>query len=175
MNSVHIFPTSFPKTRSNIISHLRLDLASSLFPSGTSTKIFMHFTSLPFILHAVQSHVPWFDYPNNKWWSVKAMKLLIMQSSPASHHFLPRRSKYSPQHPALRHPQSLFFHYRVTKFLRIYHLFILSLSRGLTRTILTNNKRRDFNHLAFTTSTGFCQSPKMTFVSGLRSNVLRIW
>jgi hypothetical protein len=33
-----------------------------------------------------------------------------MQSSPASHHF-PLRSKYSPQHPVLRHPQSLFFPY----------------------------------------------------------------
>jgi hypothetical protein len=31
-----------------------------------------------------------------------------MQSSPASCHFLPRRSKYS-HHPVLRHPQSEFF------------------------------------------------------------------
>jgi hypothetical protein len=36
------------------------------------------------------------------------MKLLIMQSSPASRHFLPLRSKYSPQHPFLTHPQSMF-------------------------------------------------------------------
>jgi hypothetical protein len=28
---------------------------------------------------------------------------LIIQSSPASHHFLPLRYKYSPQHPLLRH------------------------------------------------------------------------
>jgi hypothetical protein len=26
-----------------------------------------------------------------------------MQSSPASQHFLPLRSKYSPQHPVLKH------------------------------------------------------------------------
>jgi hypothetical protein len=26
-----------------------------------------------------------------------------MQSSPVSRHFLPLRSKYSPQHPVLRH------------------------------------------------------------------------
>jgi len=31
------------------------------------------------------------------------MKLLIMQSSPTSHHFLPLTSKYSPQHPVLKH------------------------------------------------------------------------
>jgi hypothetical protein len=28
-----------------------------------------------------------------------------MQSSPASHHFLSIRSKYSLQHPVLKHPQ----------------------------------------------------------------------
>jgi len=37
------------------------------------------------------------------------MKLLIMRSSPASRHFLPHRSKYSPQHPVFRHPQTMFF------------------------------------------------------------------
>jgi hypothetical protein len=34
------------------------------------------------------SHPLWFDHPNNIWWSVQVMKLLIMQCSPASHHFL---------------------------------------------------------------------------------------
>jgi hypothetical protein len=42
------------------------------------------------------------------------MKLLIMQSSPASLHFLTLRSKYSPQPPVLRHPQSVFFPYQVS-------------------------------------------------------------
>jgi hypothetical protein len=32
-----------------------------------------------------------------------------MQSSPFSCHFLPLTSKYSPRHPVLRHPQSVFF------------------------------------------------------------------
>jgi hypothetical protein len=32
-----------------------------------------------------------------------------MQSSPLSRPFTPLRSKYSPQHPVLKHPQSLFF------------------------------------------------------------------
>jgi hypothetical protein len=40
------------------------------------------------------------------WWSLQVMKLLIMQSSPASRHFLPLRSKYSPWHSVLKHPQS---------------------------------------------------------------------
>jgi hypothetical protein len=33
------------------------------------------------------SHPPWFDHPNNIWWSVQVMKLLIMQSFPASSRF----------------------------------------------------------------------------------------
>jgi hypothetical protein len=32
------------------------------------------------------------------------MKLLIMQSSPGSHHFLPLRSKYCKQHSIHKHP-----------------------------------------------------------------------
>jgi hypothetical protein len=36
------------------------------------------------------------------------MKLLIMQFPPNSRHIIPLRSKYSPQHPVLKHPQSMF-------------------------------------------------------------------
>jgi hypothetical protein len=54
-------------------------------------------------------HPPWLDHPNNSWWSVLDTKLL--QSSPASHHFLLLRSKYSPQYPVLTHPQSMFIPY----------------------------------------------------------------
>jgi len=45
---------------------------------------------------------PWF------WWSLQVMKLLIMQYPPASCYFFHLRSKYSLQHPVLRHPQYLF-------------------------------------------------------------------
>jgi len=47
------------------------------------------------------SQLPWFDHPNNIWWSVQVMKLLIIQSSPASLHFLPLKSKYSYKHSKL--------------------------------------------------------------------------
>jgi hypothetical protein len=43
------------------------------------------------------------------WWSVKVIKLPIKQSSPASRHLNPLRSKYSHQHPVLKHPQFIFF------------------------------------------------------------------
>jgi hypothetical protein len=32
---------------------------------------------------------------------------LLMQFSPASCHFVPLRSEYSPQNPVLRHPQRM--------------------------------------------------------------------
>jgi hypothetical protein len=37
------------------------------------------------------------------------MKLLIMQFSPTSCHFIPLWSKYSPQHRVRTHLQSVFF------------------------------------------------------------------
>jgi hypothetical protein len=39
------------------------------------------------------------------------MNLLIMQFSPTSCHFISLRSKHSPQHPVLKHPQSIFLPY----------------------------------------------------------------
>jgi hypothetical protein len=45
------------------------------------------------------------DHSNYTRRRVQVMKLLIMQFSPTSCHFIPLRSKYSPQHPVLKHPQ----------------------------------------------------------------------
>jgi hypothetical protein len=39
------------------------------------------------------SHTHWIDRPNNIWWRVQVMKLIIMQPSPASRHFLRLRSQ----------------------------------------------------------------------------------
>jgi hypothetical protein len=39
---------------------------------------------------------------------VQVMKLLIMQFSAISRHFISLRSRYSPQHPVIKHPQSVF-------------------------------------------------------------------
>jgi hypothetical protein len=36
------------------------------------------------------------------------MKLLLMQFSATFRHFISLRSKYSPQHLVLKHPQSMF-------------------------------------------------------------------
>jgi hypothetical protein len=49
------------------------------------------------------------DHPNNILWRVQIMELLITRFYLASCHFIPLRSKYSPKHPVLKHPQSVLF------------------------------------------------------------------
>jgi hypothetical protein len=48
------------------------------------------------------------DYSKYIWRRVQVMKLLIMQFSPTSCHFISLQSKHFPQHPVLKHPQSIF-------------------------------------------------------------------
>jgi hypothetical protein len=52
---------------------------------------------------------PWLDHSNYTWWRVQVTKRLIMEFSPASYCFICLQSRYSPQHPVLRHPQSISF------------------------------------------------------------------
>jgi len=102
MNPVHNFLSYIPKIHSDIT-----------LPSmpGFSNQ---NFVCVSHLSHACNmphpSHLPWLDYLNNIWWSIHIMKLLIMQSSPSSCHFLPLGSKYS-QCPIFRHPQSECFNH----------------------------------------------------------------
>jgi hypothetical protein len=48
------------------------------------------------------SHPPWLYHSNLTWWRVQLTKLLIIQFSPTFRHFIPLRSKYSPQHLLLK-------------------------------------------------------------------------
>jgi hypothetical protein len=54
-------------------------------------------------------HPPCLDLPNDIWGWVQFMKLLIVQLPPFSWYFIRLRSKYSPQDPLLKHPQSMLF------------------------------------------------------------------
>jgi hypothetical protein len=57
------------------------------------------------------------------------MKLLIMQFSPTSGHFISLRSRYSPQHPVLKHRQYMF----------------LSLRQRPSFTTIQNNHRQNYS------------------------------
>ena len=54
------------------------------------------------------SYSTWFYHPNNTWWAVQIITLLIMYFSLLLCHLVPLGSKYPPQHPILKHPQSRF-------------------------------------------------------------------
>ena len=79
-------------------SHLFLGFPTGLLPSGCPTKIL----SAP-LLHT--SEFSWFDHPNDIWWVVQSIKLLVMYSSPLSCHLVSLRPKYPPQHFILENPQ----------------------------------------------------------------------
>jgi len=104
------FTLYFSKIYSIIIFLSMSKSSKRSLPSRFPNQNFVHISHL---FHACYmccpSHPPWFDHPNNILWSVQLMNRLIMQSSPASHHYFPLRCKQSPQHLVLKHPQATFF------------------------------------------------------------------
>jgi len=100
-------------------AHPRLGLTRSLFPSDFLAK-----TSYPCLSPVTfymlrPSYPPRFNHSNNIFWKVQ-MKLLIMQFSPVSCHFLSLKSKYSSEHPVPKHNQSTVLTLRwVTKYLTL--------------------------------------------------------
>jgi hypothetical protein len=85
MHQVHTFPPNFPKTHSNIIFPSTSSFCKWSLPFRVSNQnIYMYFSSLPQVLHAhisshlISSHPPRFLPPNNIWWRVHVMNLLIM-------------------------------------------------------------------------------------------------
>jgi hypothetical protein len=70
-------------------------------------KSYMH-SSYPHSCYMPCQYHLLLDHFNYTWRRVHVMKLLIMQFSPTSSHFISLQSKYSPQHPVLKRPQSMF-------------------------------------------------------------------
>ena len=62
----------------------------------------------PYVLH--DPPIAFFSNlsPNNIWWAVQIIQLLIMYFSPIPCYLVPLRPIYSPQHPILRHPKPTF-------------------------------------------------------------------
>jgi hypothetical protein len=92
INPVHILPPYFPKIHSNII----LPSIPRTSESSLPFKFSNHNVCYSLLSHAcympLPSHPPWFNHPNNIWWSVQVMELLIIQCARASHHSPNNRS-----------------------------------------------------------------------------------
>jgi len=75
------FPPSFPKIHSN---NNFWPMSSSFewsLPFRFSDENIICISHLSYEFYMPRpSHYPWFDYPNNIWWSVDFMKLLTVQS-----------------------------------------------------------------------------------------------
>ena len=102
-------PVNFLKISFNVI-HLHLGLSNGLLPSAfptktVSTSTFRHICHIP-----RPSNSFWFDHPNNIWWGIQIMEILIMQSFPLSCSLIPLRDKRLPPHPVgiSEHPQPTF-------------------------------------------------------------------
>ena len=108
-SSIQPRPTYLASLRSILIlsSHLRSSLSSGLLPSRFPTRSL--YTPLPHMLYMPHpSHSSRLNHPNNIWWVVQIIKLLIMQFSPLPCYLVTLRPKYSPQHHILKHPQTTF-------------------------------------------------------------------
>jgi hypothetical protein len=79
-------------------THLRLGLPSGLFLLAYTPISYMDTSSTHSCYMPRQSNPPWFDHSNYVWRGVQVMKLLTIQFSPISRHFISLGSKYSPQH-----------------------------------------------------------------------------
>jgi hypothetical protein len=78
-------------------THLCLGLYSGLFISDFPITSYVHCPFSHACYMPCTSHPPWHDDSNYAWGGAQFVKLLIMQFSPASYHFILLRPKYSPQ------------------------------------------------------------------------------
>jgi len=103
-------PPYFPQIRFNTIFP-STSRSSKLYPPFRFFQPkYCMYSNLSHLFHTHRLyHPPWFESLNNIWWSIQITKVVIMQSSPAPRHALPLRSKCSPKHLFLKHPQSIFF------------------------------------------------------------------
>jgi len=72
--SPHFLPY-FPKVHSNILPSMTRSTAD-LFPSGFPIKVLHAFLISSMRAICPKSNPPWFDHPNNIWWSVQSCEAL---------------------------------------------------------------------------------------------------
>jgi len=83
---------------------LCLGLSNGIFPLFLSTKNLYISPFCPRYYMPCPFCPPWVCYPNNIWWQVQMMKLLITNLSPVSCCLLSLGPNYSPGRPVLEHP-----------------------------------------------------------------------
>ena len=76
-------------------SHLCLGLPSGLFPTGLPIKTLYTPLLSPVCATSPPIHFSRFDPPNNIWWGVQIIKLLVMYFPPFPYYLVPLRPKYS--------------------------------------------------------------------------------
>jgi hypothetical protein len=92
MNPIHTVQSNLSKNHFNNIFHLRLSICNGLLPSGVTHQNPIHINFLPMRV-TCNTHLIFLDLI--PWRRVQVMKLLIMQFSPTSLHFISLQSKYS--------------------------------------------------------------------------------
>jgi hypothetical protein len=102
INPGHTTPSYLYKMHLKLSTTYVLVLLVISFLFAFPPKFYMH-SSYP---HSCYMSCP--SHYNYIWETVQVMKLLIMQLSQISYHFIHLPSKYSSQHPVLKHPQSMF-------------------------------------------------------------------
>ena len=75
------------------------------FPPGSPPRRYTPPSPHPYAPHAQPISFFLIFHPHNIGWAVQIIKLLFMQSPPFQRYLVPPRSKYSPQHHILKHPQ----------------------------------------------------------------------
>jgi len=108
INPIHALPTPFLKIHLNIIlpsipgsSKWSLSLRFPPPKNPVCTSPLLH---VCYMAHPSRSSS--YYHPNNIWWAVQIIKLLIMYFSLLPCYLIPLRPKYSPKHPVFTHPQS---------------------------------------------------------------------
>jgi len=109
LDPVNTLTSHFPNIHLNIILP-----STPEFPKWSLSLRFLHHKPL---IHLSSPHTCYmprpsnsslFYYPKNIWWTVRIIKLLIMQFFPLPCYLVPLRPRYSPQHPILKYPEPTF-------------------------------------------------------------------
>jgi len=97
LSQIHPLYASHPPSWRSIFVlyfHLRLGLSSDSFPQVSSPKPYLHLSPASHVLHAPSTSSSFYDHPNNIWWGVQRIILLVILSSPVSCHFVPLSSSW---------------------------------------------------------------------------------